>query len=244
MGLSVPRSIWALGAQVSHSPVGPRSSVLADGGRNFLEVSYPAADGTVILRQRSFDQVWRIANTTSEVQYCSQGQTAPFEVVPPAGAGADADSTFQVCWRNSVRRLPTFPAGCSGCNCARWTFQVRVLSSTFLMLRRPSTTTRRCAAARAAGPEALLNRTGTGGYRPRVLWHPEPRPRRRHVGGGAARAVRCAFAVAPHTSSCGGHHSFVAVVLPSVLSPSPSPSLPVQQCVMLNRALSAVLTTT
>jgi len=114
---------------VTFSPSGPRSAaVLPDGGVNFTEISMPDAHGNVYILHRGFDQLLHL-QPDAQVQYCTLGAEATFEVVP----NKTTDTVLTICWRGP--RLPSHASGCMGCDCAEWTITVNgtVLTSSFQM---------------------------------------------------------------------------------------------------------------
>jgi hypothetical protein len=113
----------------SFSPYGPRHI-----SGPYMAISTPDDDGNVYFRHSLGFQLFRVQG--SMVQYCfgydhpesavTGAETAPFLV-----SLADS-SSLELCWRGP--RLPSHAAGCTGCDCARWSLSLEgnQMTSTFL----------------------------------------------------------------------------------------------------------------
>lgn len=211
---------------VSFSPVGPRSVVLPDRGHNFLEISRPDTDGTVYLRQRAFNQLFKIVGTT--IQYCSHNAEATF-AVDPAQTG---NNTLTICWRGS--RLPSHAAGCTGCDCAKWTLVVEGtrLTSTMLMpapVKHAEYVLHRT--DHAANPYSLKHYTGSLGIECTLSNHTGPQEPQ--LSAPAAEATGCPFRLGSRSQA----KPVPTYDQPAVLSSSG----PVHECVLLNTDLDVRL---
>ena len=74
---------------VTTSPTGPRSVVLPDQGKDFLEISEPDYAGNVYFRQRAFDQIFVLQQDGQIEYWCVWPRLSRREAASEAeGAGA------------------------------------------------------------------------------------------------------------------------------------------------------------